>query len=78
MNYEQTFKEIYNDLQHVEESGHVADYITELAQVDPDQFGVHLTVLFCDGLLNYKKQYLGTDKPRTGGYPLQLPAAARA
>jgi glutaminase len=45
MNYEQTFKEIYNDLQHVEESGHVADYITELAQVDPDQFGVHLTTV---------------------------------
>ncbi len=45
MNYEQTFKEIYNDLQHVEESGHVADYITELAQVDLDQFGVHLTTV---------------------------------
>ncbi|MBF6628320.1 MAG: glutaminase [Proteiniphilum sp.] len=45
MNYEQTFEEIYNDLQHVEESGHVADYITELAQVDPDQFGVHLTTV---------------------------------
>jgi glutaminase len=45
MNYEKTFIEIYDELQQVEECGHVADYIPQLAQVDPNQFGVHLTTV---------------------------------
>ncbi|MEA4903720.1 MAG: glutaminase, partial [Petrimonas sp.] len=45
MNYEKTFQEIYDELQHIEDVGHVADYIPELAHVNPDQFGVHLTTV---------------------------------
>lgn len=45
MNYSDIFREIYNELQKVEDPGHVADYIPELAHVDPDQFGVHLTTV---------------------------------
>ncbi|MDO5523140.1 MAG: glutaminase [Bacteroidia bacterium] len=45
MNYSNTFQEIYNELQNVEDTGHVADYIPELATVNPNQFGVHLTTV---------------------------------
>ena len=42
MNYSKTFQEIYNELQRVEDIGQVANYIPELAHVNPSQFGVHL------------------------------------
>ncbi|MDD2911145.1 MAG: glutaminase, partial [Petrimonas sp.] len=42
MNYSKTFQEIYNELQRVEDIGQVANYIPELAHVNPNQFGVHL------------------------------------
>ncbi|MDO5664256.1 MAG: glutaminase [Bacteroidia bacterium] len=45
MEYQKTFQEIYNELQHIEDTGQVADYIPELAKVNPDQFGVHLTTV---------------------------------
>lgn len=45
MNYEKIFEEIHNELQLVEDTGHVADYIPELAKIDPDQFGVQLTTI---------------------------------
>ncbi len=45
MNYGAIFKEIYQELQSTEDEGHVADYIPELAHVDPDQFGVFLTTV---------------------------------
>lgn len=45
MNYSTIFQEIYNDLQNTEDIGHVADYIPELANVNPNQFGVHLTTV---------------------------------
>ena len=45
MHYETIFQEIYRELQSVEDEGHVADYIPELAQVDPDQFGVFLVTI---------------------------------
>ena len=45
MNYEKTFEEIYNELLNREDRGSVADYIPELANVDPDQFGVCLTTV---------------------------------
>ena len=45
MNYEKTFQEIHDELQHVEDTGKVADYIPELANVNPDQFGVQLTTV---------------------------------
>ncbi|WP_298646789.1 glutaminase [uncultured Proteiniphilum sp.] len=45
MQYETIFQEIYRDLQPLEDPGQVADYIPELAHVDPYQFGVHLTTV---------------------------------
>lgn len=45
MNYEKIFREIFEELQHVPDMGHVADYIPELAHVNPDQFGVQLTTV---------------------------------
>ena len=45
MHYETLFQEIHSELQSVEDTGQVADYIPELAHVNPDQFGVHLTTV---------------------------------
>lgn len=45
MNYNQIFKEIEDELQAVSGRGHVADYIPELATVDPTKFGMHLTCM---------------------------------
>lgn len=45
MDYEQIFKEIYRQLETVEDLGEVADYIPELSKIDPDRFGVHLTTI---------------------------------
>ncbi|MDD3788605.1 MAG: glutaminase [Petrimonas sp.] len=45
MTYEKIFHDIYDDLKAVEDIGQVADYIPELANVNPDQFGVHLTTV---------------------------------
>ena len=40
---EQLIKEIYDDIKAQENKGAVADYIPELAKVDPERFGVHYT-----------------------------------
>ncbi len=45
MDYTQIFKEIHDKLQHVENPGHVADYIPELAKISPHYFGVHLSTV---------------------------------
>lgn len=45
MHYETLFQEIHRELQLIGEIGQVADYIPELAYVNPDQFGVHLTTV---------------------------------
>lgn len=45
MQYETIFQEIYRELESIEDTGQVADYIPELAHVDPEQFGVHLTTV---------------------------------
>jgi len=45
MHYETLFQEIHRELQSIGDIGQVADYIPELALVDPDQFGVHLTTV---------------------------------
>lgn len=45
MHYEPIFEEIFQEIQQTEDSGQVADYIPELAHIDPDQFGVHLTTI---------------------------------
>ncbi len=45
MQYETIFHEIHQELKSLEDTGHVADYIPELAHVNPDQFGVHLSTI---------------------------------
>ncbi len=45
MHYETLFQEIHRELQSIGDIGQVADYIPELALVDPDRFGVHLTTV---------------------------------
>lgn len=45
MNYEKIFSKIATELQEIEDLGRVADYIPELAAVDPNHFGVHLTTV---------------------------------
>lgn len=49
MHYEKIFPHIYQKLQSIEDIGQVADYIPELAHINPDQFGVHLTTISGDG-----------------------------
>lgn len=45
MNYQQIFSDIFNELQSVENTGKVADYIPELAHINPEHFGVNLTTI---------------------------------
>ncbi len=45
MNYQQIFSDIFDELKDVDNIGKVADYIPELAHVNPDHFGVHLTTI---------------------------------
>ena len=45
MHYETIFQEIHRELQSIEDTGQVADYIPELAHINPNQFGVHLTTV---------------------------------
>lgn len=40
---ERLIKDIYEDITALENKGAVADYIPELAKVDPERFGVHYT-----------------------------------
>lgn len=45
MQYDKIFSKIYHELENIEDKGQVADYIPELASVDPNQFGVQLTTI---------------------------------
>lgn len=45
MNYEKLFSDIFEELKGVDNIGRVADYIPELAHVDPNHFGVNLTTI---------------------------------
>lgn len=45
MNYTSIFQTIFSRLEEVEDLGHVADYIPELAKMSPHYFGVHLTTI---------------------------------
>ena len=45
MNYQQIFSDIFEELKGVDNIGKEADYIPELAHVNPDHFGVHLTTI---------------------------------
>ena len=77
MNYEKIFEDIFEKLKNVPDEGKVADYIPELARVNPDSFGVHLTTVdgvhyafgavICTCLFPSEKQYLETDGSGTCG-----------
>ena len=45
MDYQKIFLELQDELLKVEKMGSVADYIPELAKIDPNHFGVHLTTV---------------------------------
>ena len=45
MEYQQLFIKINNSLEKFQDSGQVANYIPELAKVDSNKFGVHLTTI---------------------------------
>lgn len=45
MNYKKIFSKINNSLENFEDNGIVASYIPELATVNPNKFGVHLTTV---------------------------------
>lgn len=45
MDYQKVFLEIYDELKTAKKEGEVASYIPELAQVDPDHFGAHITTV---------------------------------
>lgn len=45
MNYKKIFSKINNSLENFEDKGIVASYIPELATVNPNKFGVHLTTV---------------------------------
>lgn len=49
MDYTAIFQEIQNELNLIEDRGRVAEYIPELAEVNPDQFGVHLSLIEGNG-----------------------------
>lgn len=45
MDYQSIIESVYFKTLELEQKGHLAAYIPELAEVDPDQFGVHLTTV---------------------------------
>ncbi|MBU2984683.1 glutaminase [Saccharophagus degradans] len=45
IDYQAIFNEIINDLDEIDEVGEVATYIPELANVDPNKLGMHLTTV---------------------------------
>ncbi|MEO6133421.1 MAG: glutaminase, partial [Saprospiraceae bacterium] len=42
IDYKSILDEIYSDILTLPQDGHVAEYIPELASIDPSKFGVHL------------------------------------
>ncbi|MEP2346724.1 MAG: glutaminase, partial [Algoriphagus sp.] len=45
MDYQELIEEVYHEVQAENLKGKVADYILEIATVDPDQFGIALVYL---------------------------------
>ena len=45
MNYKDTIEQIYNTVKNDENKGKLANYIPELAKVDPNNFGVHISTI---------------------------------
>ncbi len=45
MNYKEVIEEVYKKVNTIEEKGELATYIPELARVDPNKFGVHISTI---------------------------------
>lgn len=45
MNYQKAISKIFREVKEIDDPGEVATYIPELASIEPDKFGVHLTTL---------------------------------
>jgi len=45
MRYKKLFEELEAECKNLENKGRIASYITELGNVDPDKFGIHLTTI---------------------------------
>ncbi len=45
MNYRRVIKEIYKEVKSIDDPGEIVTYIPELAIVNPEKFGVHITTL---------------------------------
>ena len=59
MNYKEIIEEIYQEVKNSEPDGQLASYIPELANVNPDQFGIHLTTVdnAAFGVGNYHEKF---------------------
>jgi glutaminase len=58
-NFQAVLKKIYKDIKHIKDKGDVATYIPELANVDTNNFGIHLRTLDGDeyGVGDYDKLF---------------------
>lgn len=45
MNYREALQQAFDKVKDIEDNGKVASYIPELAKVDPNQFGVHISTI---------------------------------
>lgn len=59
MNFEEIVKYAYEKVKNLEDNGHLASYIPELANVDSESFGVHITTINQEsyGIGNYNDKF---------------------
>ena len=58
-NYKNLIEEIYTDVKNIDDIGKVANYIPELAFVDANNFGVHISTIHKEnfGVGNFGKKF---------------------
>lgn len=59
MNFKHIIEEVYNKIKTIENKGELASYIPELANVDPENFGIHISTVdqFKFGIGNYTDKF---------------------
>jgi glutaminase len=59
VNYKEIIEEVYSTVKESEHRGQLAPYIPELAKINPDNFGVHLSTIdnFECGIGDYKEKF---------------------
>ena len=45
MNFEELILDVYQKIKNIEDKGEMASYIPELSNVDPKNFGVHISTI---------------------------------